>query len=142
MSGCREESWTLKMRRFRLNVWMRRGERDAANVIDRRIELLRRVVKGVVGANEERIRAKVIRKDRPLRLAGNMVAGTTYDDGQGNRGGYVKTYYALRTGPDTVVFTFTETRQRGLAGKPSTQWKEMERWLRESLKVLPASGDK
>ncbi len=138
-SGKKWENWSLRMRGFRLGVLMLRGERDAANVVDRRIELLRRVVKGVVGANEERIRAKVIRKDRPLRLAGNMVAGTTYYDGQDNRGGYVRTYYAVRTGPDTVLFTFTEMRERGLPlpSEPSGEWKEMERWLQESLKVLP-----
>ncbi len=132
-SGKKWENWSLRMRGFRLGVLMRRGERDAANVVDRRIELMRRVVKGIVGSKEERVRVKVIRNDRPLRLAGHKVAGTTYDDG-----GFVRTYYALRTGPDTVQFTFFEVRRDSVPGsEPSTTWKEMERWLEESLKVLP-----
>ena len=79
-------------------------------------------------------------KIRPLRLAGHKVAGTAFYHGVN----LIRTEhtYGLRTGPDTVLFTFSELRMDGLPGEPSTEWKEMERWLQESLKVLPASGDK
>ena len=89
--------------------------------------------------------------DRSLRLAGHKVEGmTAYRShlivGTAYRSqsivGTVRTSYALRTGPDTVRFTFREWRRDGFPGEPSTEWKEMERWLQESLKVLPASGDK
>ncbi|MCZ6574825.1 MAG: hypothetical protein O7C98_16860 [Planctomycetota bacterium] len=49
----------------------------------------------------------------------------------------METYYAVRTGPDTVLFTFAELHIDGLPGEPSAEWKEMERLLQESLKVLP-----
>ncbi len=129
------ESWNLEMRRFHLYVGMRRGKRDAANVIERIIELKRTT-------KNERRTSKVIRNDRSLRLAGHKVAGTTYYRGPDDFGS-VRTYYALRTGPDTVLFTFLELRMDGLPGEPSTEWKEMERLLQESLKVLtPTSADK
>ncbi len=80
---------------------------------------------------------RIIRNDRPLRLAGHKVAGTTYVKGRSRLPPRVRTYYTLRTGPDTVVFTFSEVRDQFRSDKPSTEWKEMERWLQESLKVLP-----
>ena len=111
---------------FRLNVSMERGERDAANVIKSKTEALR---------------PKVIRNDRSLRLAGHKVAGTTNYRPLGVANvGMVQTYYALRTGPDTVLFAFRELREDGPSGEPSAEWKQMERWLQESLKVLPPAG--
>ena len=124
------ESWNLKMCKFRLNVSIWRGIPDAPNVIERIIELKRSLT-----TKNERRPSKVIRNDRPLRLAGHKVAGTTYHIGDDL--GPVRTHYGLRTGPDTVLFTFTELREDGLDGEPSAEWKEMERWLQESLKVLP-----
>ncbi len=121
----RPEYWTLEMRRFRLSVWMRRGERDAASLVER-----------IIGQNG-RFDSSVIRNDRSLRLAGHKVAGTTYYKDRDHRFGFVGTYYALRTGADTVLFGFSEFREDGPSGAPSTEWKEMERWLQESLKVLP-----
>ncbi len=130
-------SWILGMRRFNLHVSMRRGERAAAHVIGRMIELQRSVT-----TKAKRV-TKVIRNDRPLRLAGHNVAGTTYyEDLEPSIIGTVSTYYALRTGPDTVLFIFSELREGDLPGEPSTEWKEMERWLQESLKVAaPRSAD-
>ncbi len=130
------EYWILMMRGFRLYVSMDRGERDAAKVMEDKLELRRRL------ANESELNFKVIGDDRSLRLAGNKVAGTTYYWGSDDSRGSVRTSYALRTGPDTVVFTFSELRVLSSLATPSEEWKEMERWLQESLKVLPASGDK
>ncbi len=121
----RPEYWTLEMRRVRLSVWMRRGERDAANLVER-----------IIGPKAS-FDSKVIRNDRSLHLAGHKVAGMTYYKDQDYRLGFVGTYYALRTEGDTVLFGFSELREGGLAGEPSKEWKEMERWLQESLKVLP-----
>ncbi len=130
----KRESWTLELSRFELEVWMGRGKRDAASVIERAIELMR----GLVDKEyEDSSKVKVIRNDRPLRLAGHKVAGTTYYKDRDHRFGFVGTYYALRTGADTVLFGFSELRERGLDSEPSAEWKEMERWLQESLKVLP-----
>ncbi len=126
-----QESWTLKVYTFRLYVSMKRDERDAAKVIER----FRRLFTG------ERRNYKIIRNDRSLRLAGHKVEGMTAYRSQ-SIVGTVRTSYALRTGPDTVLFRFSESREGDLPGEPSTEWKEMERWLQESLKVLPASGDK
>ena len=124
-----KEDWHLfGMRRCHLYVSMFRGERDAAKVIEREIALVPRF------PPEDRRFGKVIRDDRPLRLAGNKVAGTTYVPAD-NPVVTVHTYYAVCTGPDTVLFTFWELRR--LPGEPSKEWKEMERWLQESLKVLP-----
>ncbi len=120
------EHWTLSMRGLIFSVSMERGERDGASVIEREIEWMRRLA-----TKDDRI--EVIRSERSLRIAGDNVAGTTYYSG---RIGWVRTYYALRTGADTVLFTLTDLRE---GDEPSTEWKEMERWLQESLKVLPAS---
>ncbi len=128
----RPPSWILGMRRFNLDVSTLRGVRAAAHVIGRMIELQRSVT-----TKAKRV-TKVIRNDRPLRLAGHNVAGTTYyEDLEPSVIGTVSTYYALRTGPDTVLFIFSELREGDLPGEPSTEWKEMERLLQESLKVLP-----
>ncbi len=130
----KSESWTLRMRRFRLSIWIGRGERDAANVVERRIEAMVELVRNMPYAG---IASKVIRTDRLLRLAGNKVAGTTFYEGLDGLIGSVHTFYALRTGPDTVLFVFSEQRKDGLPGEPSKEWKEMERLLQKSLKVLP-----
>ncbi len=114
-----EELWFLDRRGFRFGVWVQREGEPF-------------ILKGDPGA-------KVTLNDRSLRLAGHEVAGTTLHGGSHRK---VTTYYALRTGPDTVLFTLSEMRDDGPSGEPSKEWKEMERWLQESLKVLPASGDK
>ncbi len=135
---CKTKFWSLQMRGFQLFVSMERGQRDAAKSIEGTIELKRSL-----RTRDERINSKVIRNDRPLRLAGHNVAGTTYyEDLEPSIIGTVSTYYALRSGPDTVLFIFSELREGDLPGEPSAEWKEMERWLQESLKVLPASADK
>ncbi|MCZ6652265.1 MAG: hypothetical protein O7D91_04480 [Planctomycetota bacterium] len=130
-----EPTWKLsspgRMHMCRLYVWIERDERDPANVIEREIKVARSL------ADEEDF-SQVIRNDRPLGLAGHSVVEATYYERlKPNAFGTVRTYYALRTGADTVLFTLWEMRLGGLAGKPSTEWKEMERWLQESLKVLP-----
>lgn len=72
----------------------------------------------------------VVRGDRPLNLGGAKVKGVTVRSDIGT----VRTAYFLGSGRDTVRLLLTDDKRRG--DEPSEEWREMERWLEQSL-VLP-----
>ena len=74
---------------------------------------------------------RVVRSDRPLSLGGAKVKGVTVTSDTGR----VRTAYFLGSGRDTVRLLLKGDRRRG--DELCEEWREMERWLEKSLKVVP-----
>ena len=75
---------------------------------------------------------KLVRDYRPLRLAGKDVAGLAIVDSSMTPDG-VKAAYFLRSGKDAVRLQLRERSK----DHPSEAWREMERLLEKTLKVVP-----
>ncbi len=74
---------------------------------------------------------RVVRSDRPLSLGGAKVKGVTVTSDTGR----VRTAYFLGSGRDTVRLLLKGDRRRG--DELCEEWREMERWLEKTLKVVP-----
>ncbi len=121
-----KEAWVVQRGGFRVEI-----ERNRYSDADEWAECFAKSMEEI-SAEMKTMKWRVVRNDRPLRLAGNEVKGVTVIAG---RVRVVRTAYFVNSGRNSVRLLLSESRER--EDEPSETWKEMERWLQESLKVLP-----
>ncbi len=124
LQGGAGEWWCFSRKDFQLTVEIRRGQPDTKGAIEGWVGFYK------LGQGEP----TVVQGERPLRLGGQEIQGTTIFHQKIPPLG-VTTIYALRSGGDTVLLTFWDADENRSPAR-SGEWREMEGWLKKTLTVV------